>query len=128
MANKDTIFTPEKRLYKRILAPIGTTALIKNSSGYMDTLYVKDISVVGILANGFISTEKYPINTLIDGILLNVPPCELSAYRRISLIINEGKVIHSLIDKVSKTVCYGIEFTNDSSYVKEILAGLANKI
>lgn len=65
---------------------------------------------------------------LLKGILLNIPPCELSGYSRISLLINEGKIVHSLVDQVSKTVCYGIEFMNESSFVKETLESLVNRI
>ena len=128
MTNKDTISFAENRRSERIPAPVGTTILIRNSAGYLDTLYVKDISTVGMLVNGYISAEKYPVNTSINGILLNVPPCELNANSRISLVINEGKIVHSLIDQVTKTVCYGVEFTNESSFVKEKLERLVSKI
>jgi hypothetical protein len=128
MTKKFMIFTSENRRSQRIPAPVGTTVLIKNSAGYLDTLYVQDISVVGMLVNGYISEERYPLDTSLKGILLNIPPCELNAHSRISLLINEGKVVHSLVDQVSKTVCYGIEFMNESSYVKETLESLVNKI
>ena len=90
MANTDENSSFEKRSTERISAPVGTTALIKNSDGYLDTLYVRDIGVVGILANGYITKERYPKNTLIKGILLNIPPCELGSHSKINLLINEG--------------------------------------
>ena len=127
MANKDTTSISEKRRAKRIPAPVGTTALMKNSVGSLDTVCVRDISVAGLLVYGYISAERCPVNTSMNGIFIDIPPCELTANSRISLLINSGKVVRYFFDQVSKTLCYGIELTDFNSYVKEKLEGLVNK-
>ena len=128
MANRDTTSIPEKRRAKRIPAPVGTTALIKNSAGSLDTVYVRDISVAGLLVYGYISGERYPVSTLINGFLIDIPPCELTANSRVYLLVNGGKVVRAFFDQVSKTFCYGIELINQSSYAKERLESLVSKI
>jgi hypothetical protein len=126
MAGKDTTYISEKRSAKRIPAPVGTTALVTNSFQSLDTVSVRDMSAVGLLIDGRSSEEKYPVNTLINGIFLTIPPCELNANSSTCLFINKGKVVRSFFDQVSSTVWYGIELTNKSSHVKEMLEGLVN--
>lgn len=128
MDNTVTNYISEKRRAKRIPVPVGTTALIRNSTGYIDTVHVRDISLAGLLISGDFSGERYPINKPIIDIILNVPSYELRANGRISLLINRGQVVRTFFDQVSKTLCCGIELIIESSYVKENLEALVNKI
>ena len=124
MANKDTTFVSEKRRAKRILAPVGTMALIKDGTGSMYRAGVRDISVVGILIYGYTSGGVYPVNTLIKNIFIDIPPCKLWNTMKVCLLIDTGKVVRSFFDQISKTFCYGIELENDSSYMKGKLENL----
>ena len=124
MANKDTTLFTEKRRAKRIIAPSGTTALFLSSTGSLDTVCVGDISVNGMLLCGYNSEEKYPANSLIYNIYVDIPPCKSSAGKRTCILIDRGKVVRSLYDQASKTFCYGIELMYKSSYTKNIIEGL----
>jgi hypothetical protein len=67
------------------------------------------------------------VNTLLDGILLDIPPDESGANGRMFLLINNGKVVRSFFDQDTITRCYGIELTSESSYVRHKLQSLADK-
>ncbi len=127
MGHKNTSSNSEKRRAKRIPAPVGTTVFLRNSSGSLAKIGVKDISAVGLLVSGYDLIERYPINTSINNIIINIPQCKLSANSRTCLLIESGKVVRSFIDRVSGTVCYGIEFVNDSYYTKKKLESLVNR-
>ena len=118
MANKDTRQISEKRRFKRIPAPIGTTVLLRNSGVGLDKIYVQDISLIGMLVCDHNSEERYPINSSINNIFVDIPPCELSDNKRIYLLIDNGKIVRSFFDQASKAFCYGIELTYNNSYVK----------
>ena len=124
MVNKNTIPIVEKRRAKRLPVPVGTIAFIKNSTGSTDKVYVGDISAVGILVYGYYSDVTYPVNTLVNDIVIAIPPCELRGTPRISLFVKEGKVVRVFFDQVLKTFCYGIELMNASTYIKGKLESL----
>ena len=105
MGHKNTIYNSEKRRAKRIPAPVGTTVFLRNSSGSLAQIGVKDISIVGLIVSGYDSIERYPINTSINNIVINIPQCELRANSRTCLLIERGKVVRSFIDRISGTVC-----------------------
>ena len=128
MANKDTKQIIEKRRFKRISAPAGTTVLFKNINGYYEKLLVRDISLTGLLVCDYNSAKRYPKNSTINDILIDIPPSELSAGKRISLLVDNCKVVRSFFDQDSKILCHGIKFMNMSSYLKEEIEDLVNTI
>ena len=127
MATKETKQISEKRRFKRIPAPVGTTALFKNIDGSLEKLHVRDISVIGMLVCGYNSAKRYPINSTINDILIDIPPDELNAGSRISLLIDNCKIVRSFFEQDSKILCHGIELTYKSSYLKEKIESLVNK-
>ncbi|MEN8133961.1 MAG: PilZ domain-containing protein [Thermodesulfobacteriota bacterium] len=128
MVNKNTGPFSEKRRAKRISAPVGTTALLRNCGNPQDKIYVRDISLNGMLVYDYNSSETYPVNSSISNIFVDIPACELSANRRICLLIDRGKVVRSFYDQAAEAVCYGIELTYVDSYVKKMIGGLQNNI
>ena len=118
MDSKDSVPLTEKRRFKRIPAPVGTTALLRNSGTGRDKIYVQDISMIGMLVCDHNSEELYSINSSINNILVDIPPCKISDNKRILLLIDNGKIVRSFFDQASKAFCYGIELTYESSYVK----------
>lgn len=128
MANKETVLFSENRRAKRIPAPVGTTAILRNTGSSLDMLYVRDISVIGMLVCDYNSTEIYPINSSIDNIFIDIPPSELSSNKRICLLIDKGRIVRSFFDHASSALCHGIELTYENSYVKGKIESLVNNI
>jgi hypothetical protein len=128
MVNNDTATLSEMRRAKRVIVPLGTTALFLTNYGSLDTTVVQDISVIGLLLSVYNSENKYPINTYIYNIYVDIPPSELSAGNRICFLVDRGKVVRSFFDQVSETFCYGIELIYESSYVKGQIECLVNTI
>ena len=119
MANEDSRQIAENRRAKRILAPGGTSALFMSSGGSIERARVRDISVIGLLLCDYRTTEKYLLNTPIYNIFVNIPRSELSTGSEICFLIDKGKIVRSFFDQSSGTVCYGIELSYESSYVKD---------
>ena len=124
MANEDTRQISEKRRAKRILAPVGSSALFLSSGGSMERVKVRDISVIGLLLCDNRTTGKYPLNTSIYNIFVKIPRSELSAGSEICFLVDKGKIVRSFFDQSTGTVCYGIELGYDSSYVKDQIENL----
>ena len=126
MSDKDTDSFLEKRRAKRIAAPDGTTVLLRWDNGPLGPIDLMDISVAGMLICNYNNEKMYPVNSLINDIIIDIPPCELSNNSKIWLLINYGKVVRSFVDEVSKTSYYGIELIDENPYVKEKIASLVN--
>ena len=121
MIHKDTPPISERRRAKRLPVPSGTVAYIKNSKGSTDKVYVKDISAVGILVYGYYSDVTYPLNTLLTDIVISIPACKLRGTSRISLVVEEGKVVRSFFDPILKTSCHGIELMDANTHITDKL-------
>ena len=126
MSNEDTGSFLEKRRAKRIAAPEGTTVLLRWDNGPLEPTRVEDISVSGMLICHFNDERIHPVESLINDIIIDIPPCELNNNSKIWLLINYGKVVRSFVDQVSRASYYGIELMDDNPYVKEKIASLVN--
>lgn len=126
MSDKDTISFSEKRRAKRIPVPDGTTALLRWNNGPLEPILVRDISMFGMLVCSCNNEKIHPVNSAINDIIIDIPPCELNAYSKIWLLINDGNIVRSFVDNVTETVYYGIELINENPYVKEKIEGLVN--
>jgi len=120
-------YKTEKRRAKRIIVPTGSTALFLNGAGSMEKSNVQDISAIGMLLCEYSgSAKKHPADSLIYNIYVDIPSSESNSGSRINLLVDGGKVVRSFFDQASETVCYGIEFNYESSYVKEKIERLVN--
>ena len=125
--SKETACFPEKRRAKRIHVPVTSTAIFSNSAGSMDKIYIKDISVVGmLLCDYFGSAKNHPLGSSIYNINVDIPVSEYNADNRNSFNIDRGKVVRSFIDQSTDKLCYGIEFTLESPHIKEKIERLVN--
>ena len=128
MASKDNVPYSEKRRAKRIFVPLGSTALFLNSFGSLEKIYVRDISVIGmLLCDYYSSAKKYSLDSTIYNIYVDIPPSESNAGSETRFLVDRGKIVRSSIDQGSETLCYGIELLYESSYVKDKIEWLVNK-
>src|SRR5210317_1481426 len=96
MAYKDTALYTEKRRAKRIHVPMKSTALYSDGSGSKDRIYIRDISVVGmLLCDYFGSSKKHPIDSWIYDIFIEIPPSGSITGSATSFLIDKGKVVRS---------------------------------
>ena len=77
--------------------------------------------------------EPYPINSLIDNILIVTPlpnsgTSGFSTDNRNCLLINHGIVMRYYFDQVSSTAYYGISFLHDNFSAKKGLNNLVKNI
>ena len=126
MTIDDKASFPEKRRARRTPTPTGSTALLKFSSGPMDSVYISDISENGILIRDYPNKDELPIDSSISDIFVYIPPYERENTEAISLLLCNCKVVRSFFDKTSQTTCYGIEFQHTSIYAREKIESLEN--
>jgi hypothetical protein len=127
MAKEETGSIQEKRRGERILVPVKSTALFSNGSGAMDKIYIRDISVVGmLLCDYFGSAKNYPINSSIYNINIDIPSSDSSPDNGTRFLIDKGTVVRSFIDQSTNVLCFGVSFSCDSNYVKEKIECLVN--
>ena len=127
MDNIETARFSEKRRAKRTNLPVTSTAIFANSAGFMDKIYVKDISMFGmLLCDYFGSAKNHPLGSPIYNIFVDIPVSEYNAGTRNSFNIDKGTVVRSFIDQSTDKLCYGIEFTVASPHVKEKIESLVN--
>lgn len=131
LALTDPIYCLQRRRYKRVSAPSGTRAIFKLDNTIMDSVHVTDISAGGMQVCSGISSERYPVNSLINEIFIAIPPKtngSVCKSRRIMPLIRQGKIVRSFVDQESHLSCFGVSFSNDSSYVRKNLEELVGYI
>ena len=128
MSNDGTAIYSEKRRARRVPTPGGTNALVKGKNSSLDTVIVRDISVIGMLICGNNKKEEFSTNSFIDDIYINFPLGRPTNGTKSFIFIDRGKIVRSFTDETSKTLCYGVEFIYDSPYVKEQIEKVMNLI
>ena len=91
----------------------------------MDSAYINDISESGILISDYPNKGELPLNSSINDIFVYIPQFEQSDRSAISILLCNCKIVRSFFDKNSQTTCYGIEFQQNSDYVREKIENLA---
>jgi len=118
----------ERRRAKRIQAPAGTTAILKDTLNSIDAVHVLNIGVGGMLICGNSVSEEFDIDSFIDEVIIDVPSTGVSSECRVCLVVNNARVVRSSLDKASQTMCYAISFLHENTYVIEKLEKLVNSI
>jgi hypothetical protein len=119
----EKIFFLQRRRYRRVLAPLGTKAIFKGLDNRIDTAHVQDLSEGGMLMCVNSTKDKLPTDSIINEIFITIPPKikkeHTNVVRRITPLINSGKIVRTFYDQEHSISYYGISFFSNSSYVKE---------
>jgi len=119
----ESIFSLQRRRYKRALAPVGTKAIFKGSGNHLNSAHVQDISEGGMRICIASTKDNYPADSIINEIFITIPPKtrkdRTNVGRTILPLISSGKVVRIFYDLEHSVSCYGISFSCDSTYVKE---------
>ena len=116
MTNEEPSSFFEKRRAVRTLVPAKTTSFLINRNSSLDEVHVQDMSEVGMLISFKKNQYGYPVDFVINDILVHIPPSQLNAGHRSILLSYDGRVVRSFFDRVSQATCYGIEFIHKSLY------------
>ncbi len=123
MSPPEKIYFLQRRRYRRVLAPLGTKAIFKGLDNRIDTAHVQDLSEGGMLMCVNSAKDKFPSDSIINEIFITIPPKikkdQTNIVRRITPLINSGKVVRTFYDHEHSISYYGISFFSNSSYVKE---------
>lgn len=129
------LFYLQRRRYERVPVPVGTRAMVKkNGNDLMQTVYVMDLSAAGMLFCCGASTHEYPVDSILKDIIVSVPHHQGKAddanfsTRKLSPLIQKGKIVRTFVDNKTSRSCYGISFEYDSSYVKDTLCRMISEI
>ena len=126
MDNKGIKGFSEKRRAKRVIVPVKSTALFSDGAGSMDKVYIRDISLVGMLLCDYFNAAKdHPVDSSIYNIYVDIPPTASSNDGGTSFLIEKGKVVRAFVDQSTGALCYGVEFSCESPYIKEKIERLA---
>ena len=112
MTNEEPSHFLEKRRAVRTSVPAKTTSFLINSASSLDEVHVEDMSEVGMLISFKQNQYGYPVDFVINDILVHISPGQLNAGHRSILLSYDGRVVRSFFDQASQSTCYGIEFTH----------------
>ncbi len=128
MSNQETIIFTEKRRARRVLTPTGATTLIKKESGTLDVFQLKDLSMAGMLFSDNRKRETYSNNSILNDVYINVELDDSDTGNKFFIFIGQGKIVRSFVKESSKSIFYGMEFLNQTPYVKDRVRSLINQI
>ena len=104
----------EKRRFKRISVPTGTTAVFNDETDSLSTVFVMNISEAGLLLCDYFPEIRYDLDKKMHDIFINILSNDsddgLNTENRVSLLINQGVVVRSSMEKALNRVFYGVSF------------------
>ncbi|MCK5504283.1 MAG: PilZ domain-containing protein [Thermodesulfovibrionia bacterium] len=118
------VYYLEKRGYHRVKTPIGTKVIFKGHNNHRDGAHVKDISEGGMLIFHNSGKSKYPVDSIINEILITTPLDRTTAGRRIVPLISKGEVVRTFYDHKQGISYCGVKFFHKSAYVQEKIRDL----
>lgn len=128
----ETLKSLQRRSCSRIKVPAGTRALVRRGNEAMATVFVRDLSVAGMLICNDPAEGEYLTDSIISDIIVSIPPQgtagEVATARKVLPLISQGRIVRSFVDQETNRPCYGVSFCYDSSYVKDTISQVISEV
>jgi hypothetical protein len=114
----------QRRQSPRVAMPNGTRAMLRKDGQFLNSFFVRDISVAGMLICTGSAASGIEVNARLRDIVISIPGQDSSPVRTLPPIDN-GQVVRTFFEEENNTFCHGVSFRYESAYVREALRQLA---